>query len=74
MLVLAGMVHRRKYAQMGLRPRQGPARLARGVCPLWPAACSERVGTQDAPACGALYPASTGPWQRCTHPVPEAHA
>jgi hypothetical protein len=58
----------------GLRPRQGRVRLAHAACPLGPAAGSERVGTQDSPACGALYPAGPFPCHRCTVLVPEARA
>jgi hypothetical protein len=58
----------------GLRPRQVRVRLAQAACPLWPSACSERVGTQDSPDFGALYPACTFPCQRFTDPVTEARA
>src|SRR5919204_1200921 len=58
----------------GLRPRQGRVRLALVAYPLWPSACSERVGTQDSPDCGAPYPAGTFPCHRFTSPVTEACA
>src|SRR5262252_6960451 len=58
----------------GLRPRQVRGRLARAARPLVPSACAARVGTQDAPAFGALSPACPCPCPRFTVLVPEARA
>ena len=58
----------------GLRPRQGRRHLALAVSPLWPAACSERVGTQEWPDFGAPYPTCTFLCQRFTVSVTEARA
>jgi hypothetical protein len=70
---LPGPAHEVSVHARGLRPRQGRGRLAQAACPLWPAACAERVGTQIG-HCGALYPACTFPCQRCTDAVTAARA
>jgi len=49
---LPGSAHSVSVHARGLRPRQVCPPLAVTVCAVWPAACSERVGTQDWPISG----------------------
>jgi hypothetical protein len=58
----------------GLRPRQVRSRLALTASTLLPSACEERVGTQEEPDFGALYPACTFPCQRFPGSVTDARA
>jgi hypothetical protein len=71
---LPGPAHKVSVPARGRRPRQVRGRLAVVVSPLGPAACAERVGTQEEPDVGAPYPACTFPGQRFTDSVTEARA
>jgi hypothetical protein len=54
----------------GLRPRQVRVRLAITAYPLWPSACSERVGTQDWPISGRNTLPAPSPVNASCLPLP----
>ena len=71
---LPGSAHRVSVPARGLRPRWVCGHRAIAASPVGPAACSERVGTQEEPDCGARYPAGTFPWHRVATAVTDGHA